>query len=339
MSRALAVGRFAVVSLTVALFGCGTPEGSPAPSGPVPYPLKALPAHFPPMVIPDDNPTTVPGVALGRTLYYDNRLSQDGTRACADCHLQQSAFTSTRGMGVLPHINLAFARHFLWDGSTEGTLEDAMRMEVNDFFHTDVARLREPDLEVMFEAAFGTPEVTTERAALALAQFQRTLTSADSRWDRYMAGDAAALTEAEQRGMALFNSERAECFHCHATALFTDNLFHNNGLDEVVTGTGRAHVTGRFHDEGAFKTPTLRNVALTAPYMHDDRFDTLEAVVDFYSEGVRPSHSISALIPNPYTGGLALTAQEKADLVAFLKALTDASFLTDPALGPPSKEP
>ncbi len=321
---------------TALLFACGpTGESPPMGSGPERFALQALPAHFPPMIIPEDNPTTVPGVALGRTLYYDDRLSQDGTRACADCHLQGSAFTSARGQGVLPHINLAWARNFLWDGSTSGTLEDAMRMEVEDFFQTDVSRLREPDLEVMFEAAFGTKEVTTERAALALAQFQRTLTSADAPWDRYMAGDESALTEAQKRGMALFNSERAECFHCHATALFTDNLFHNNGLDQVVTGTGRAHVTGRFHDEGAFKTPTLRNVALTAPYMHDDRFATLAEVVDFYSEGVQPSHSISALIPNPFTGGMALTAQEKAELVAFLEALTDGSFLSDPALGPP----
>lgn len=325
------------LTLVLALTGCGQPAS--LPEGPEPYPLKALPAHFPPMVLPQDNPTTVPGVALGRQLYYDRRLSKDGTRACADCHVQQSAFTSTRAVGVLPHINLAYARSFLWDGATEGTLEDAMRMEVEDFFQTDVARLAAPgdgpDLPAMFDAAFGTTEVTTERAALALAQFQRTLTSAGSRWDRYLAGEQTALTEAELRGMDLFNSERAECFHCHATALFTDNLFHNIGLDTEVAGTGRAHVTGRRQDEGAYKTPTLRNVALTAPYMHDDRFASLEEVVDFYSEGVQPSHSISPLIPNPYTGGMGLTAQQRADLVAFLRALTDESFLSDPALGPP----
>ncbi|MCZ7681018.1 MAG: hypothetical protein M5U28_20425 [Sandaracinaceae bacterium] len=191
------------------------------------------------MIVPDDNPTTHEGVALGRQLYYDERLSAAGTQACADCHLQERSFSRPDVPGVLPHVNLAWSRRFLWDGAFEGTLEEAMVMEVEEFFSTDVRRLREPDLEAMFLAAFGSTEITTERAAYALAQFQRTLVSDDSRFDRYVAGEEAALTEHELRGMELFYSERGECFHCHATSLFTDNSFHNIGLDAEVAGTGR----------------------------------------------------------------------------------------------------
>lgn len=287
------------------------------------------------MIVPDDNPTTHEGVALGRQLYYDRRLSAAGTRACADCHLQERSFSTPDVPGVLPHVNLAWSRRFLWDGAFEGTLEEAMIMEVEEFFSTDVRRLREPDLEAMFLAAFGSSEITTERAAYALAQFQRTLVSHGSRFDRYVAGEQAALTEPELRGLELFYSERGECFHCHATSLFTDNSFHNIGLDAEVTGTGRGAVTGRARDDGLYKTPTLRNVAVTAPYMHDDRFATLEEVVDFYSEGVVYSRTIDSLIPNVSGGGLQLTAQERSDLVAFLRALTDEPFLTDPALARP----
>ena len=233
------------------------------------------------------------------------------------------------------HINLAWSRNFLWDGSTAGTLEDAMRMEVNDFFHTNVERLRAPDLEAMFLAAFGTPEITTERAALALAQFQRTLVSDRSRFDAYAKGDTSAMVDAELRGMELFYGERTECFHCHATRLFTDNSFHNIGLDADVAGTGRGAFTGRARDDGLFKTPTLRNVERTGPYMHDDRFATLEEVVDFYSEGVVYSNTVDTLMPNVSGGGMHLSTEERADLVAFLRALTDEQFLNDPALANP----
>ncbi len=316
-----------VAGMSSAFAGCVAEP----PAGPTPVELW-VPRGFPPMVIPAENPTSVEGIALGRRLYHDARLSRDGSRACADCHLQAQAFSSDRAVGVLPHVNLAWSRNFLWDGSTAGTLEDAMRMEVEEFFDTDVDRLREPDLEAMFLAAFGSPEPTTERAALALAQYQRTLVSGSSRYDRYLAGEPGALDDAELRGLELFFSERTECFHCHATALFTDNLFHNVGLDEAVEGTGRAHVTGRALDDGAWKTPTLRNVARTGPYMHDDRFASLAAVVDHYADGVVLSTSLDSLLHTPGNG---LTRSERQDLVAFLETLTDDHFLTDPELGPP----
>lgn len=335
MTRARGASARAAAIAVAALAGC-----APAPLGEPPRPYEVeVPPGFPPMPAPEEgNPTTVEGVALGRRLYYDRRLSADGSRACADCHHQARGFSSDRATGVLPHVNLAWSRNFLWDGHVAGSLEDVMRFEVEDFFHTDVERLREPELEAMFAAAFGSPEPTTERAALALAQFQRTLVSGASRYDAYVGGDEAALSEAERRGMGLFFSERGDCFHCHATSLFTDNLFHNVGLDAEVAGTGRGAITGRALDDGLYKTPTLRNVEVTGPYMHDDRFATLEAVVDHYSDGLVWSDTIDSLLPNVRGGGLDLSPEERADLVAFLRTLTDEGYLADPALGPPPGE-
>ena len=137
--------------------------------------------------------------------------------------------------------------------------------------------------------------------------------------------------------MQLFYSEDAECFHCHATNLFTDNLFHNIALvaDAAIAGIGRAHVTGDADDDGLFKTPTLRNIAQTAPYMHDDRFATLEEVLDFYSEGILYSRTLDTLMPSATGGGFELTADEKADLAAFLRSLSDDEFLSSPSLAAP----
>jgi cytochrome c peroxidase len=341
LTRALAMASVCSFAFGAALHGavgCAPANGDDGPQVPDAYDLVKR-AGFPDLVDPEENPTTVQGVALGRQLYYDNRLSPDGSRACADCHLQQHAFSNPEVVGVLPHINLAWASHFLWDGGFDGTLEHAMQQEVEVFFGTDVERLREPDLEAMFEAAYGSAEITTQKAAFALAQFQRTMVSTDSRFDRFLDGDASQLTAEEQRGMELFYSEGAECFHCHATRLLTDNLFHNIGLepDSAIAGTGRMHVTGRAADAGAFKTPTLRNIAETAPYMHDDRFATLEDVVDFYSDGVVYSETLDTLMPIVSGGGgFGFSASEKQDLVAFLRALSDEEFLSNPELAPPN---
>ena len=309
--------------------------GAPRAFVPTPYAIP-LPSNVPlAMAVPADNPTTVEGVALGRRLYYDPRLDGVADRACAGCHVQSASFTSRRVPGVPAHVNLGFSDVFLWDGRVEGTLEDVMRFEVEEFFRADLAALAaDPVYPEMFAHAFGPGPITTGRAARALAQFQRTLVSFDSRYDRAQRGEGS-LSEAETRGAAIFFGETGDCFHCHGTVLFTDQRFHDMGLDAEPVRRGRADVTGDPTDVGAFKTPTLRNVALTAPYMHDDRYETLEEVVDFYSEGLQDSPTVDPLMRNVAGGGFGLTAEQKADLVAFLHTLTDRAFTENPAFASP----
>lgn len=298
--------------------------GAPAP------PPRLLPAGMTePMPVPADNPTTRYGAALGRRLFYDPRLDGVSSRSCGLCHVQATSFTSDRRPGIRPHINLAFSDVFLWKGDVEGGLEDIMLFEVEEFFRADVRRFQgDPSYEAMFARAFGDAAITTTRMAYALAQFERTLVSGDSKYDRYIRGDAS-LSPAEEHGMWLFLNY-AECATCHPPPLFTDNRLHNNGTS-TAPDPGREEVTGDPADRGRFKTPTLRNVALTAPYMHDDSFPTLDAVVHLYSWGPLYSPTVDHALPF----NMRLTPNEEADLVEFLKALTDESYTRDPALSRP----
>ncbi|HMN04216.1 MAG TPA: cytochrome c peroxidase [Flavobacteriales bacterium] len=305
-------------------------------------------AFFPDPVIPADNPLTVEGVELGRRLYYDPILSSSGPlagRSCSSCHFQEHAFTvpdpgvpAIGNTNVLSHCNLAWASHFLWDGSAGPTLEDVMRYEVEDFFQLDVNVLREhPEYPELFRKAFGTCEITLPLVEKAMAQWFRRLTSANSKFDRFLKNEEA-LSPEEWRGFQLFFTEAGDCFHCHSMPLMTDDGFHNIGLDSIFVGkgVGRYAVTGNPMDMGAFKTPTLRNIALTAPYMHDGRFQTLEEVVDFYSGGAKHSPSLDPIMTKPGTGiTIGMTPEQKADLVAFLHTLTDDVFVTDTALASP----
>lgn len=316
-----------------------TPD--PCASSTTPLELE-YPSFFPPPAIPANNPLTREGVELGRRLYYDPLLSQNGPfegMACANCHDQERSFTvPTTTINVLPHVNLAWSSNFLWNGKVSGTLEDVMRFEVNDFFQVDINVLKGHDsYPELFRKAFGTCDITTDHVAKALAQWFRRLTSTNSKFDRYMHGEVV-LTAAEMHGAMIFLSEIGDCFHCHAIPLMSDNAFHNIGLDSSFSGfdVGRYAFTGNPMDKGAFKTPTLRNIALTAPYMHDGRFQTLEEVVEFYSSGVQHSPSLDPIMTKPGTGiSLGLTPQQKADLVAFLHTLTDEGFVSDPDLGSP----
>ena len=300
------------------LAGCSTE--------PSPYDL-VLPEGFPAQDIPEDNPLTVEGVALGRALYYDSALDGRGMqRACADCHWQDQSFSSTDGVGVLPHVNLGWSLNFQWDGAGGSSVEDAMDLSVVQAFQP-----RPKDLEHhddAFLAAFGHP-ASAESAGAAVAQFLRTLVSGESRYDRFERGEIE-LSDAEMRGRYVYFSEQGDCFHCHGTILLTDDRFHNNGLDAEVAGTGRETFTGDPLDAGQYKTPTLRNIERTAPYMHDDRFATLEEVVAFYSSGLQPSETIDPLMKFAHQGGVQLGPIQQADLVAFLRTFTDETFLTDP---------
>ncbi|HNQ13863.1 MAG TPA: cytochrome c peroxidase [Bacteroidia bacterium] len=300
-----------------------------------PYTLQT-PALFPILNLSSDNKLTVEGIALGRKLYYDTLLSLDG-RSCAGCHLQTQAFTLS-SVNSQPHINLAWNDKFLWNGKVEGSMEDIMKFEVEDFFVTDVNKIKSnPDYPPMFAKAFGSSTISLKRIEFALAQFITTMVSSDSKFDKFLRHELV-LSPSEMNGFNIFNSEKGDCFHCHSIPLFTTNDYRNIGLDSIYnnSNSGRYIITGNSFDLGKFKVPTLRNVELTAPYMHDGRFATLEEVIDHYDHGVKSSPTLDPIMTKPgKENGLQLTVSEKADLVSFLKCLTDTSFINRTSLSSP----
>ena len=298
---------------------------------PTPYAIET-PAGFPAMEIPEDNPMTVEGVELGRKLYYDKKLHNNGEKACATCHVQEFSFSS--GQAVLPAVNLGWSNKYLWNGSVEGTVEDIMHHEIINFFATDFEVLQaDPEYPELFRKAFGSEEITEEEVVFALAQFFRTMNSSNSKFDKVLRGEEQ-FTNEEFLGYELFFTERGDCFHCHATVFMTDNEMHNNALD-TNPDPGYFEVTGDSLDFGKFKSPTLRNIEFTGPYMHDGRYTTLEEVVEFYSSGLNKSPTVDPLMKNLSKGGLQLSTEEKAALVAFLKTLSDEEFINNPDLSDP----
>jgi cytochrome c peroxidase len=333
----------------------------PATYDPTPYQLMVGP--FPPPNLPADNLPTVAGVQLGRMLFYEKMLSRDGSQACADCHQQTDAFSDLRqfsiGVEQLPGkrqamaiFNLAWHKNGLfWDGRAPTLRDQALRpiqdpLEMNETLDNVVVKLENSKTyRDQFMRAFGEEVVTSERVGLALEQFMFTMVSYNSRFDRFQRGEVT-LTPEEERGRELFFSEfdpfgsekGAECFHCHGGFNFTNDQFMNNGLDDDagMTDEGRRQVTHDPADRGRFKVPSLRNVALTGPYMHDGRFATLEEVIDHYNTGVKSSATVDELMQfNLQPGGLQMTAQDKADLVAFLRTLTDTQYTQNPIFSSP----
>ncbi|WP_430467217.1 cytochrome-c peroxidase [Winogradskyella ouciana] len=303
-------------------------------------------------VIPTDNPQTTEGVALGKQLFFDRILSADGTHSCASCHGPQSAFTdntpTSAGIdGVfgtrnsMPLFNLAwnYGERFTWDGkelSLERQAEEPVQnpIELHSNWDDVVDRLQNhPEYPELFQRAFNTSTITKELTTKAIAQFERTLISANSKFDRYSLGQAS-LTAQELNGLDIFlREDKGDCFHCHGNPnnpLWTDNDFHNNGLDTTFEDLGLGAVSGDPNDNGKFRTPSLRNLAFTAPYMHDGRFATLDEVINHYSEGLQDSPTIDPLMKQLDQGGVQLTTQEKADLKAFLLSLSDPSFINNP---------
>lgn len=324
-----------------------------------PYELN-VPANFPPPDLPTDNPLTVEGVRLGRYLFYEKKLSGNNTQACGDCHLQDQNFSdfnqfSTGIDGIagdrqaMPIMNLAWQSFFFWDGR-KGSLEDQALdpvenpIEMHETWPNALVKLKNDPFYVgLFAKAFGSGSAAINKtnAAKAIAQFERTLVSGNSKFDKWRRGEAQ-LTAQEAAGYQIFNSERGDCFHCHGD-LATGNQFGaygslqftNNGLDSVLTpGKGRDAVTGLASDRGKFKIPSLRNIEYSFPYMHDGRFANLDEVIDFYNTGgfVTPTTD-----PNMKAAGVGRnwTPQEKADLKAFLLTLSDVEFLTDTIFSSP----
>ena len=302
------------------------------------------PYGFPDMIIPEDNPMTFEGVELGRKLFNDPILSANNTLACINCHMPESSFSdpnqfSTGIDGFLGNrnssalINLGWSSSFNWDGSVKSLEEQAFEPVTNSLeMHNswnNVENTLNQDEEylLLFKQAYNIDYIDSTHVVMAIAQFERTLISNNSKFDKYSRGEEV-FTKSELNGFAIFNSERGDCFHCHGTSLFTDNLFHNNGLDsEPFLDLGLGKITENTSDNGKFKTPTLRNIEVSAPYMHDGRFATLEKVIEHYDSGGHFSSTVDPLMKKLGVG-LNLTNQEKSDLIAFLKTLTDYDYIT-----------
>lgn len=335
--------------LAAALVACRKDTG-PAETAPTAYQL-VIPTSLPPMPIPPDNPLTVEGVTLGRKLFYDPILSGDNSMACADCHLQKDAFTDIRqfsrgitgeegARNAMPLFNLGWQKKFFWDGRAKSLEQQALRpiqdpIEMHESLANAVAELQaHPEYPDLFEQAFGAEIIDTLLIAKAIAQFERTMISGNSKFDQWKRNEAS-LTDAEQRGMSLFNNpEKGDCAHCHSFgSTFSDFEFRNTGLDSIPVDRGLAKVTGLPTDAGKFKTPSLRNIEYTAPYMHDGRFATLEESLEHYNTGFFYTANLDAGLAHLQKGRL--TQQDVSDLVAFLKTLSDPDFLSNPAFAKP----
>jgi cytochrome c peroxidase len=309
---------------------------------------------LPPVPVPPATPETVETIALGRKLFYEKRLSLDNTLACASCHNPLLDFSDGRkhstgvggkvGIRNAPTlVNAAYVPEQFWDGRAHSLEEQAggpmaNPIEMNQAHEVTVSKLQaDPRYKAQFEKAFGPGPVTIGKVTTALASFERTLISGNSLFDRYeFGGDKNALSPAAIRGLRIFRDpKRGNCATCHTIdtkyALFTDGKFHNIGVgvnDEgELTDLGRYTETKLASDKGAFKTPTLRNVAKTAPYMHDGTLKTLKNVVDFYAGGGNSNPYLDKEIKTIHLSG-----QDRADLVEFLKSLTGEM---PPNAGPP----
>ncbi|MGB0403270.1 MAG: cytochrome-c peroxidase [Salibacteraceae bacterium] len=301
------------------------------------YPLRT-PSYFPNYTIPSENELTQAKVDLGEMLFNDVVFSIDSSISCATCHLKSRALTDglavsvgvngRKGTRSAPSLlNVLWAPYFMWDGGPN-TLEKqvVLPFDNHDEFDLNIVeaanRLNQNlDYVNKFDSAFGSlpnPRLIAE----ALACFERTLVSEESRFDKYFyLKDSSILSQSELSGMQLFFSKELACSECHTPPLFTTYEFINNGLFEFGKDPGRFKVTDHKPDEGKFKVPTLRNIKITAPYMHDGRFKTLEEVIDHYASGGNSSRTQDSRIKKQN-----LTIQQKADLVAFLNSLTDSNF-------------
>ncbi|MFP2907737.1 MbnH family di-heme enzyme [Pyxidicoccus sp. 3LFB2] len=362
--------------------GCGGEDPPPPPSAPT-YEWK-LPAGFPEPFVPEDNPMSEEKVQLGRHLFYDARLSGNGTLSCSSCHEQQRAFSDGK---ITPigstgdHVprnapglaNVAYLSTYTWANPVLDTLEAQALVPLFNELPTELGlaprldevlqRLRgDTRYPELFRSAFPNEAepVNGDTIVKALASFQRTLLSASSPYDRYLEGDNTAMSPSAKRGMELFFGERAECYHCHSGPHLSNAFrakgsqsqradYFNTGLYNVggngaypPDNPGLFEFTFKDADRGRFRVPPLRNVALTAPYMHDGSIPTLEAVIDHYMAGGRnvsegPFVGDGRANPNkdPLVRPFTLTPDERADLVAFLESLSDTAFTQDPRFSNP----
>jgi len=359
----------ALLALAVSCKKSSTDDPEPKPSDNTPTPLQwTKPSYFPdPVYDLSKNPLTVEGVELGKFLFYDGILSRTDNIGCGTCHQQQAAFThhghdlshgvdDKIGTRNAPSVqNMAWNTSFFWDGGVHDMdmvppvpIQNKVEMDervpdvIEKLKKTPVAGAsKQVDYPKMFKAAFGSDSITADRMMQALSQFMMTMISATSRYDYFLRGDASALTAQEKDGLTIF---KQKCASCHAGELFTDQKFRNNGLTpNRINDQGRYDITLNAEDRLKFKVPSLRNVGLTAPYMHDGRFTTLEQVLDHYGNdkpGSKDSIYVSPTL-DPLLNvagqkrGISLTAAEKQSIIAFLKTLNDDDFIKDKRFSDP----
>ena len=307
--------------------------------------------------LPADNPLTEQGVLLGKMLFYEKSLSSDGSQNCATCHKQPEGFSDSDqfsiGVEGLPGKRQAMAifnmawhgNQFFWDGRANLLRDQSLLpiqdpLEMNETLENVIVKLENnPIYPNQFIRAFGTSEITAHKMSLAMEQFMLSIVSYNSKYDRVLIGQDT-FTESEARGKELFETEYneffpndsgADCRHCHGGANFENDNYMNNGIDNDANATdiGREDVTGSPADRAKFKVPSLRNIAVSAPYMHDGRFQTLEEVLNHYNSGIQTSSTVDPALLHTQSTGLFLDAQKKEDIINFLKTLTDDVYLNN----------
>lgn len=331
-----------------------------------PYQLK-VPVQFPNYVIPENNPLTKNGVELGKNLFFEKKLSVDNTVSCANCHQQSMGFADGRKFSLgarnqsgkrssMALTNLLFLpKSFFWDGRSTSLEHQIIfpitdPLEMDDKIENVISKLKaDTKYQQLFLNAFQSVEITQDKIEKALAQFERSILSTNSKYDQYLQG-TSSFTTSELRGLKLFYQHPdgnligiprgGNCGDCHSGSLQTDNLIHNNGLDDTFTDLGKEKITGFASDRAKFRTPSLRNIALTAPYMHDGRFATLDEVLNQYNSHVKYTQYTDPLMnASNFSGSLpqelGLTNSEKQDIINFLKTLTDSTFINNPQFAKP----
>jgi len=329
------------------------------PPTPTPYTVSKI-SNFRIMPTDPENPLTVEGIALGKKLFFDPILSKDSSLSCESCHKKENSFSDPRrfSMGVdgtmgkrqsMALVNLAwYDNKFFWDGRKNSLREQALvpiedETEMHLPLPVAIHRLQNnPTYVNMFWKAFGSKTVNADLIGKAIEQFEKTLISSNAKYDKYKLG-LVPLDSFELRGLTIFSTEKGDCFHCHTTSelfIHPTKIFTNNGMDEAATvndfaDKGLGAITGLTTDMGLFKIPTLRNLAFTAPYMHDGRFSTLDEVIEMYNDGYKSSPNVDNILiekaavrfENTGEYGLQLSAHEKYCLKRFLLTLSDSSFV------------
>lgn len=331
------------IFFNILLLGCSTPQDESVKPIKEEQKLFQIPSNFPgPTYNLTSNPVNQAGFELGKELFNEPMLSRDNTIACAECHNQAYAFThhghdvshgidNRVGSRNAPPIqNMAWQKEFFWDGGVGdldlfsiAPIENPLEMDEN--FGNVLNKLRKsPKYPSLFQKAFGTSEINSQRFLKALSQFMVSLVSANSRYDKYVRNEGEILSADELKGLKLFQEK---CSTCHTGQLFTDQSYRNNGL--YIQGSkdqGRYRITEIETDKYKFKVPSLRNIDVTGPYMHDGRFLTLDAVLEHYNTGIQQIQNLDPLLVKK----IPMTAEEKLQIIAFLRTLTDKAFLTNP---------